>query len=62
MGNLSAKFGNLDVLILGLTPARKEIGHKRVHKIQDKSPDHMCMGWAGSGRKHFCKTELTAAI
>lgn len=49
MGNLSAKYGNLDVWILGLTPAKKEIRHEWVREIQGKSPDRMCTGWLGVG-------------
>lgn len=62
MGNLSAKFGNLGVLILGSTPAGKEIRYKSKHKINETSPDHMCLEWAGSGRTHFYKIKLIAAI
>lgn len=40
MGNWSAKFGNLDVLILGLTPTGKEIRYKSTHKINELPRSH----------------------
>lgn len=61
MGNLSAKFGNLDVLFLRLTPATKETRSKRVIKCKENL-NHVCMGWAGSGRKHLYKIGLIAAV